>query len=113
MAEISGIQLLACVVILAFFYLVFNIVQTNWSYKFEEREEVEEDRRELTAEEIRTEPAALPVIVFAREKEIRLVPQLLMEDEKAGEEPVSHEPARELVFTAETAEELYEFSRAQ
>lgn len=104
MLEISGIQLLGVVLILAFFFLVFKIIEINWSYKMREGAFQEEMEEEETAEKISFSPL--------NGKELKLIPMEAIARESIAD-PGAGFSAREVAFTMEeNSEEEIELGRA-
>lgn len=92
MLEISGIQLLGVVLILAFFYLVFKIIEINWSYKMREGAFQEKMEEEETAEKILFSPV--------NGKELKLIPMDAIARKSIADSGQDF-PAREVAFTME------------
>jgi hypothetical protein len=73
MAEISDIQVLCVVLIIALYFLVFMTISNNWSYKVKQyKEKLESDK--ILAELITTLDNEVLTKTYARE--IKLVPDL-------------------------------------
>jgi hypothetical protein len=71
--EISGIQVLGFVLIIGLFYLVFKIVETNWTMKGTQKSELPDDVENFMFS-LEAIPEENPAVDGQEGKEIQLVP---------------------------------------
>jgi hypothetical protein len=102
MTEISDVQILCIVLIIALFFLVFMIIEANWAFKAGARQEQPETETIQDVPE-RSEAIILPEIGF-KEKEIRLIP-LITKPAAVAALSKDRSPSREVAFSSAVKEE--------
>jgi hypothetical protein len=104
MTEISGIQLLLTGLIVVLFCMVFMIIQANWSFKAMQHQEAADEAESIPVPIFTgLELPRLPEIAVREEKEIKLVPRMLIKEEPM---PAAIPASREFAFVKEADEEL-------